>query len=309
MQAQAIIYTRTSTSGQTDGHQAQEDACKRYALSAGLEVRESYSDTISGSADIDKRDGLMSALGSLEKGDTLIIYRRDRLGRDVVKNAIIEKIVKQSGAHVHSLDVGSTETKEGTLLATLLDAFAEYERSVIMARVKANVESKKARGLCVGNTGLGETKVIRDGLNYIERDEEEAQKLEVVRSWRTMGLTHREILERCLEEGVMTRRGTAPTMSTIGTWVRKVKLSAQSAERLKVESDSKRGRKVGTRGQRAEDNAPALKALLISYINQGLTQSAMTKNLEEAGITNSKGKPYNKQQVQRFVSRLKAESK
>jgi hypothetical protein len=91
--------------------------------------------------------------------------------------------------------------------------------------------------------------------------------------------------------------------------VRKVKLSAQSAERLKVESDSKRGRKVGTRGQRAEDNAPALKALLISYINQGLTQSAMTKNLEEAGITNSKGKPYNKQQVQRFVSRLKAESK
>ena len=74
--------------------------------------------------------------------------------------------------------MGSTETKEGTLLATLLDAFAECEeRSVIMARVKANVESKKARGLCVGNTGLGETKVIRDGLNYIERDEEEAQKL------------------------------------------------------------------------------------------------------------------------------------
>ena len=309
MQSQAIIYTRTSTSSQTDGHQAQEDACKRYALSSGLEVKEIYSDTISGSADIDKRDGLLSALGSLESGDTLIIYRRDRLGRDVVKNAIIEKIVKQSGAHIHSLDVGSTETKEGTLLATLLDAFAEYERSVIMARVKANVESKKARGLCVGNTGLGETKVERDGLNYIEQDDEELKKLELVKSWRSMGLTHKEILERCIEEGVMTRRGLAPTMSTIGTWVRAVEIPAKAAKRLKAKSDSARGRKVGTRGHRAEDKDPALKALLISYIDQGLTQSAMTEKLKEAGIVNGKGNAYNRQQVQRFVSRIRAEIK
>ena len=43
-----------------------------------------------------------------------------------------------------------------------------------MARVKSSVESKRGRGLCIGNTGLGETKVMRDGLNYIERDEDEA---------------------------------------------------------------------------------------------------------------------------------------
>jgi DNA invertase Pin-like site-specific DNA recombinase len=79
MQAQAIIYTRTSTANQTDGHQAQQHACERFALSAGLEVKASYSDTISGAADLDKRIGLMSAVGNLSKGDTLIIYRRDRL--------------------------------------------------------------------------------------------------------------------------------------------------------------------------------------------------------------------------------------
>jgi len=307
MQAQAIIYTRTSTAGQTDGHQAQEDACTRHAISADLGVKAVFSDTISGSADLDKRDGLMSALGNLEKGDTLIIYRRDRLGRDVVKNAVIEKIVKQSGAHVHSLDVGSTETKEGTLLAQLLDAFSQYERSVIMARVKANVDSKKTRGLCVGNTGLGETKVMRDGLTYVERDEDEAKKLDLVRSWRAEGLTNKEILERCIDFGIKTRRGIAPSISTIGAWVREVKIPTKSAERLKAKSDSKRGRKVGTKGHRAEDKDPALKALIISYIKQGLSQSEMTKRLEESAITNSKGKAYNKQQVQRFVSRIKAD--
>jgi len=124
MQAQAIIYTRTSTANQTDGHQAQQHACERFALSAGLEVKASYSDTISGAADLDKRIGLMSAVGNLSKGDTLIIYRRDRLGRDVVKNAIVEKIVKQSGSRIHSLDVGSSDTKESALLCTLLDAFS-----------------------------------------------------------------------------------------------------------------------------------------------------------------------------------------
>ncbi len=178
-----------------------------------------------------------------------------------------------------------------------------------MARVKANVESKKARGLCVGNTGLGETKVERDNLNYIEQDDEELKKLELVKSWRSMGLTHKEILERCIEEGVMTRRGSAPTMSTIGTWVRSVEVPAKAAKRLKIKSDSSRGRKVGTRGHRAEDKDLSLKALLISYINQGLTQSVMTENLREAGIINGKGKAYNKQQVQRFVSRIKAETK
>ena len=307
MQAQAIIYTRTSTANQTDGHQAQQDACERFALSAGLEVKAVYSDTISGAADLDKRSGLMSAVGSLSKGDTLIIFRRDRLGRDVVKNAIIEKIVKQSGSRIHSLDVGSSDTKESALLCTLLDAFSAYERSVIMARVAANVESKRARGLCVGNTGLGQTKVEREGLTYVERDDEESEKLSLVRSWRAEGLTYKQLVERCAQEGITTRTGSAPKISTIRKWVVDVVLPEESAEKLERESNSRAGRPKGTRGHRVEDQNQALKALLISYIRQGLKQSQMTRELEASGIVNSKGNPYTKQQVQRMVSRLKVE--
>jgi hypothetical protein len=89
-----------------------------------------------------------------------------------------------------------------------------------MSRVKTTVESRRTRGLCIGNTSLGETKVWRDGLYYIERDEQEASKLDQVRGWRAQGMTYQEIVCRCQEKGIMTRRGDPPKLSTVGTWVR-----------------------------------------------------------------------------------------
>jgi site-specific DNA recombinase len=308
MPSQAIIYTRTSTAKQTD-HQAQEDACRRWAESVGLEVREVYSETISGAAEIYRRDGLTSAINSLNEGDTLVIFRRDRMGRDVIKNAIIESLVSKAGARLHSLDIGDAEeSNENTLLKTLLDAFAQYERSVTMARVKNTVESKRERGLCIGNTKLGETKVERDGLTYVEHDEVEAEKLNLVRSWRAQGLTYEQIRERCIEEGIETRKGAAPSISAVRSWVHDVEL-APSVEAEKVDRDnSKRGRKKGYRGERAEDKDLALKALLISYIKEGISQAEMKRRLDANNITNSRGNSYAKGQIQRFVSRLKAES-
>ena len=89
-----------------------------------------------------------------------------------------------------------------------------------MARIKTTIESRRARDLCIGNTSLGETKVWRDGLYYIERDEKEASKLDQVREWRAQGMTYQEIVCRCQEKGIMTRRGDPPKLSTVGTWVR-----------------------------------------------------------------------------------------
>ena len=176
-----------------------------------------------------------------------------------------------------------------------------------MARVKNAVESKRERGLCIGNTKLGETKVEREGLTYVEHDEVEAEKLNLVRSWRAQGLTYEQIRERCIEEGIETRKGATPSISAVRSWVHDVEL-APSVEAEKVDRDNaKRGRKRGYRGERAEDKDPALKALLISYIKEGISQAEMTRRLEASGIRNSKGSCYNKQQVQRFVSRLKAE--
>lgn len=211
---------------------------------------------------------------------------------------------------VSSLEVqpsSSASASSQDVASSLLSEFTEHEKETKASYFESQIKSKRDRGLCLGNAKLGELKVKADGVTYIESDESEAAKLEKVRAWRAEGLTHREILERCVEEGVMTRRGTFPTMPTIGTWVRNVELPAKSAKLLKTKVNSNVGRKVGTRGHRAEDSDPKLKALLVNYINQGLTQREMTRRLHLEGVMNSKGKPYARQQVSRIVRRLNNE--
>ena len=89
-----------------------------------------------------------------------------------------------------------------------------------MAKIKTTVEDRKNRGLCIGNTGLGKTKVKRDGFFYIELDSREDEKLKLIRSWRIEGLTYQDIVDRCKERGIVTRHGRPPKLSTVGTWVR-----------------------------------------------------------------------------------------
>lgn len=191
----------------------------------------------------------------------------------------------------------------GRLAHDVLAAVVQWERREFARR--ASIRGQL--GLCVGNTKLGECKVERDGLQYTGIDEHEADKLAKVRGWRAEGLTHREVQERCIAEGIVTRKGAAPSLGAIGSWVRGVELPPKPAERLKATSSKGKGRKAGTRGPRTEDRNATLRALLKSYIDQGLTQAKMTQLLAESGVRNSKGNPYNKQQVQRFVSRIKAD--
>ena len=116
-----IIYSRTSTTKQELGHQAQIDACTRWAESQNLQIKAIFSDTITGSKSLEQREGLPAAISSLSAGDVLAIYRRDRLGRDVINNAVCERLIKRKGANLYSLDVGSNESAESQILGQLLD--------------------------------------------------------------------------------------------------------------------------------------------------------------------------------------------
>jgi len=307
MARQAIIYTRISKhSDETQAsHLSQEQDCRRWAESEGLTVKAVYSETLSGASPLDKRVGLQEAIESLEAGDVFISWRRDRLGREVIVNAVIEKLIKDKKANLYTLDVGSSESIEQKLLATIMDAFAEYERAVNMLRVNSKIASKRERGLCVGNTSLGETKVKREGLTYVERDEAETAKIEQVRAWRAEGLTLSQLVDRCAAEGITTREGSSPAISTVRTWTLGVEIPQEQVEQMEAEARRKSGRPKGTPGKRAEEQNRALRAVLLAYIEQGLSQAEMTRRLEAEGILNSRGKPYARQQVSRILGRLK----
>ena len=113
---------------------------------------------VSGGAEIDKRPGLIAALEALrtERAGILVVAKRDRLARDVLVAAMVERLCQREGARIQSADgTGNGDSPEAKLLRTMIDAFAAYERALIRARTRAALAAKKARGERVGGVPYG----------------------------------------------------------------------------------------------------------------------------------------------------------
>ena len=204
----AVAYLRVSTQQQADsglGLDAQLDACQR----AAGELTAVFSDEgISGSAGLDKRPGLLAAIAALDKGDTLIVAKRDRLGRgDVLLLAMIESAVARKGARIQSAAGEGTDSDNPTdiLMRRMVDAFAEYERLVIGARTKAALTAKKAQGKRTGSIPYG-YRLADDGQTLIA-DENEQRALVLVRQLRAGGETLRAIGAQLTAQGFKPRGG------------------------------------------------------------------------------------------------------
>lgn len=144
----AVAYVRVSTEEQANGPDAQRDAIAAWAARAGVRVVDWHEDRISGGAPAEDRPGLLDALCALRASGSgiLVAAKRDRLARDVVVAATVERLAREAGARVVTADgVPAGDTPEGALMRTLLDAFAAYERAVIRARTRAALRSRAAR--------------------------------------------------------------------------------------------------------------------------------------------------------------------
>ena len=162
---EAVIYLRVSTRAQGEsglGMESQLDQCERWALDCGAEVRGVFRDEgASGSAGVAARSGLVAALEAVSRDGVLLVSKRDRLGRDPLVCAIIERMVERKGARVVSAAGEGTEgnAPSDVLMRRIVDAFAEYERLIIGARTRAALGRKRARGERTGGDcpfGYGE---------------------------------------------------------------------------------------------------------------------------------------------------------
>lgn len=198
-----VAYLRVSTDEQKDsGHglNAQEDACRRYG-----EVDALFTDAgVSGAAPLSDRPGLLMAIDSLAKGDTLIVAKRDRLGRDPIVVAMIEAAVSRKGAKVASAAGEGTDGDQPTdvLMRRIVDAFAEYERLVLRARTKAALRAKSDRGERVGRVPFGYR--LADDRVKLVKDETEQQILRSIVYMHEHGVTWRDI---AIELGTNPRTG------------------------------------------------------------------------------------------------------
>lgn len=219
----AIAYLRVSTREQADsgvGLDAQRAAVEAVAAELGAELAEVHVDAgVSGGAELDKCPALLAALDALSEGAVLLVAKRDRLGRDVYRLALVERMTARVGASIVSADgTGNGDDPAALLMRRMVDAFAEYERQLIKARTRAALATKRARGERVGAIPWGYRLTI-DGV-HLERCEREQVIVEAVHEARARGLSLRAIARVLNAEGHRNRAGRPFHASTIGNIVK-----------------------------------------------------------------------------------------
>src|SRR5690625_4019905 len=139
-----IGYARVSKADGSQTTDLQRDAL----LAAGVDPEQIYEDQASGKQD--DRPQLASCLKALRSGDTLIVWKLDRLGRDLrhLVNVVHDltdrgvglKVLTGQGAAI------DTTTASGKLVFGIFAALAEFERELISERTKAGLAAARARG-------------------------------------------------------------------------------------------------------------------------------------------------------------------
>jgi DNA invertase Pin-like site-specific DNA recombinase len=173
------LYARVSTDGQSVENQLSE--LEAVAVKEGWEVVERFVDKgISGSKGRDARP----AFDALHKGivrrqfDLVAAWSVDRLGRSLqdLVGFLNEIHSKHTNLYLHKQGIDTT-TPAGKLLFQMLGVFAEFERSMIVERVKSGLNRAKAEGKRLGRPRVGavvEAKVLAlrrkgDGIRKIAR--------------------------------------------------------------------------------------------------------------------------------------------
>lgn len=139
-----IGYMRVSKSDGSQNVDLQRDAL----IAAGVNPAHVYEDRASGR--LDARPGLMAMLKALREGDTLVVWKLDRLGRDLrhLINTVHDLTQRGIGFKVltgHGASIDTT-TPAGKLVFGIFAALAEFERELISERTKAGLASARARG-------------------------------------------------------------------------------------------------------------------------------------------------------------------
>lgn len=208
--AKAIGYSRVSTADQANsglGLEAQRERIEAAAERSGLQLVEVFTDAgVSGSASLEERPGLFSALEQLGRGDILLVAKRDRIARDPILAAMIERTAQRKGARVVSAAGEGTDNDDpaSILMRRMVDAFAEYERLLIAARTKAALAAKKRRGERVGAVPYG---FQLDSSGDLIPDDDEQAVLSRVGELRADGVSLRNVVKRLRSEGVTSRSG------------------------------------------------------------------------------------------------------
>jgi DNA invertase Pin-like site-specific DNA recombinase len=143
-ESMVIGYMRVSKADGAQSTYLQRDAL----IAAGVSPAQLYEDHASGKRE--DRPGLAACLKALREGDTLLVWKLDRLGRDLrhLINIVHDLTGRGVGLKVltgHGAAIDTT-TSAGKRVFGIFGALAEFERDLIVERTKAGLASARARG-------------------------------------------------------------------------------------------------------------------------------------------------------------------
>lgn len=218
----AVAYLRVSTDEQAEsraGLDAQLHTIRQHCQRAGLTLTATFTDEgVSGAAQLDKRPGLLDAVNAVSRGAVLLVAKRDRLARDPVACAVVERMVTKRGGRIVSAAGEGTDNDDATsiLMRRIVDAFSEHERLVIAARTRAALQAKRRRGERAGKLPYGyklshtATTYSRAGLpTQLEAVDEQLTVIARIHREHAAGLSMRTIAQRLTDDGIPTATGSS----------------------------------------------------------------------------------------------------
>jgi putative DNA-invertase from lambdoid prophage Rac len=140
-------YCRVSTVGQTTDNQKLE------LEQVGYDIRYWFQDEgVSGKCPAAQRPAFQDLLSKIRRGETLVVSKMDRLGRDAIDVLQTVRLLQERGVHVIVHQLGHTDlaSPAGKLLLTMLSALAEMERDLLVERTQAGLARAKAEGKKLG---------------------------------------------------------------------------------------------------------------------------------------------------------------
>jgi DNA invertase Pin-like site-specific DNA recombinase len=196
----AFAYLRVSGKGQVegDGFPRQKAAIKAYADAHGIRIKTWFQEEgVSGTKDLENRPALQELMIALHSNGvrTVLIEKLDRLARDLMVQESIIADFQRNGFQLISVREPDLCSDEPTrvLLRQMMGAFAQYERSMIVLKLRAARQRARIRdGRCEGRKPFGEREGEQEIIGRI-------QKL------ADRGMNYTQIADKLNGEGLPTR--------------------------------------------------------------------------------------------------------
>ncbi|GGJ71485.1 DNA invertase [Glutamicibacter ardleyensis] len=129
-----------------------------------------FTDTASGA--LESRPELDAVIDQLRPGDTLVVWRLDRLGRSIRHLIDYLDTLQQRGIEFRSLQENiDTSSSGGRLVFNIFASLAEFERDLIRERTKAGLQAARARGKVGGRPALLTADKLRTARQLYEQQE------------------------------------------------------------------------------------------------------------------------------------------